>query len=48
MESKRVVVTGLGAITPIGNTVKEFPMGVMAPRPVTTTRFDSMEILYFK
>ena len=24
MESKRVVVTGLGAITPIGNTVKDF------------------------
>ena len=24
MEGKRVVVTGLGALTPIGNTVKEF------------------------
>ena len=24
MELKRVVVTGLGAITPIGNTVSEF------------------------
>lgn len=24
MELKRVVVTGLGAITPIGNTVDEF------------------------
>ena len=24
MELKRVVVTGLGAVTPIGNTVSEF------------------------
>ena len=27
MELKRVVVTGLGAITPIGNTVSEFLSG---------------------
>ena len=29
MESKRVVVTGLGAITPIGNTVKDFWEGLV-------------------
>ena len=29
MELKRVVVTGLGAITPIGNTVSEFWDGVV-------------------
>lgn len=29
MESKRVVVTGLGAITPIGNTVKDFWKGLI-------------------
>ena len=29
MESKRVVVTGLGAITPIGNTVKDFWHGLI-------------------
>ena len=29
MESKRVVVTGLGAITPIGNTVKDFWHGLV-------------------
>jgi 3-oxoacyl-[acyl-carrier-protein] synthase II len=28
MESKRVVVTGLGALTPIGNTVEEFWNGL--------------------
>ena len=28
MESKRVVVTGLGALTPIGNTVGEFWNGL--------------------
>lgn len=29
MESKRVVITGLGAITPIGNTVKDFWEGLV-------------------
>ena len=29
MELKRVVVTGLGAITPLGNTVSEFWDGLM-------------------
>ena len=29
MELKRVVVTGLGALTPIGNTYQEFWEGLM-------------------
>ena len=43
MESKRVVVTGLGAITPIGNTVKEFWEGLVAGKngACEITRFDS-------
>ena len=28
MEKRRVVITGLGAITPIGNTVEEFWNGM--------------------
>ena len=43
MELKRVVVTGLGAITPIGNTVSEFWAGVVGGKsgagPIT--RFDT-------
>lgn len=43
MELKRVVVTGIGAITPIGNTVSEFWDGVVKGRsgagPIT--RFDT-------
>ncbi len=43
MELKRVVVTGLGAITPIGNTVEEFWTnlinGVSGAAPIT--RFDT-------
>ena len=39
MELKRVVVTGLGAITPIGNTVQEFwtnlVNGVSGAGPIT-------------
>jgi 3-oxoacyl-[acyl-carrier-protein] synthase II len=32
MELKKVVVTGLGAITPIGNTVSEFWEGLLSGR----------------
>ena len=43
MELRRVVITGLGAITPIGNTVSEFwdalCKGVNGAGPIT--RFDS-------
>jgi 3-oxoacyl-[acyl-carrier-protein] synthase II len=43
MELRRVVVTGLGALTPIGNTYKEFwenlIMGVSGAAPIT--RFDA-------
>lgn len=43
MESKRVVVTGLGAITPIGNTVKDFWEGLVKGQNGAgeITRFDS-------
>ena len=43
MESKRVVITGLGAITPIGNTVKEFWDGLVNGKNGAgeITRFDS-------
>ena len=43
MESKRVVITGLGAITPIGNTVKDFWEGLMNGKNGAgeITRFDS-------
>ena len=43
MESKRVVVTGLGAITPIGNTVKDFWEGLVNGKSGAgeITRFDS-------
>ena len=43
MESKRVVVTGLGAITPIGNTVKDFWDGLVNGKngACEITRFDS-------
>ena len=43
MESKRVVVTGLGAITPIGNTVKDFWKGLVDGKNGAgeITRFDS-------
>src|SRR5919107_2652686 len=43
MELKRVVVTGLGALTPIGNTVSEYwnglVNGVSGAAPIT--RFDA-------
>ena len=43
MESKRVVITGLGAITPIGNTVKDFWEGLVNGKngACEITRFDS-------
>ncbi len=43
MELKRVVVTGLGAITPIGNNVKEFWSGLVSGKngAGAITRFDS-------
>ena len=44
MESKRVVITGLGAITPIGNTVKDFWEGLVKGKNGAgeITRFDSI------
>jgi len=43
MESKRVVITGLGAITPIGSTVKDFWKGLVNGKNGAgeITRFDS-------
>ena len=43
MESKRVVITGLGAITPLGNTVKDFWDGLVNGKNGAgeITRFDS-------
>jgi 3-oxoacyl-[acyl-carrier-protein] synthase II len=43
MESKRVVITGLGAITPIGSTVKDFWNGLVNGKNGAgeITRFDS-------
>ena len=42
----RVVITGIGAVTPIGNNIDEYLVGlqtgtngVTAPIPVTTTRW---------
>ena len=41
---KRVVVTGMGAITPIGNSVEEFWSGVRSRRSVAPiTYFDATE-----
>ena len=43
MELKRVVVTGLGALTPIGNTVDAFWEGLAAGKSgcAPITRFDA-------
>ena len=44
---RRVVITGLGAVTPIGNTVEEFWNGVRkgACGIGTITKFDTAEYL---
>ncbi len=46
MEKKRVVVTGLGCITPLGNDVKSFWEGIRAGRCGinTITRFDTSRL----
>ncbi|MEI6346315.1 MAG: beta-ketoacyl-ACP synthase II [Bacteroidota bacterium] len=43
MELKRVVVTGMGALTPIGNTVEEYWTGLLngVSGAATITKFDS-------
>ena len=45
MEKRRVVVTGLGAVTPIGNTVDEFWAGIKEGKvgigPIT--KFDASD-----
>src|SRR5665213_3358041 len=43
MNLKRVVVTGLGALTPIGNTVEEFRAGLFSGKNGADmiTRFDA-------
>jgi 3-oxoacyl-[acyl-carrier-protein] synthase II len=43
MESRRVVVTGMGALTAIGNTLEEYRRGLMAGRSgaATITHFDA-------
>ena len=45
---RRVVITGLGAVTPIGNTVEEFWNGVRkgACGIGTITKFDTQNIKY--
>ena len=50
MELKRVVVTGLGAITPIGNTVSEFWDGVVKGRsgagPITRFNTEKFKVKF--
>ena len=45
MSKRRVVVTGLGAVTPIGNNVKDFWAGIRAGKvgigPIT--KFDTTD-----
>ncbi len=45
-KDRRVVVTGLGAITPIGNTVDEFWQSLIAGKSgvATITRFDPVDV----
>lgn len=45
MSNRRVVITGMGAITPIGNSVSEFWDGIKAGKHgfATITRFDATE-----
>ncbi|NNF07808.1 MAG: beta-ketoacyl-[acyl-carrier-protein] synthase II, partial [Candidatus Eisenbacteria bacterium] len=44
--NRKVVVTGLGAITPLGNTTKEFWDGLVAGHSGITqlTRFDASDL----
>ena len=46
MEKKKVVVTGLGCVTPLGNDVKTFWEGIRAGRCgiKTIERFDSARL----
>lgn len=48
MEKRRVVVTGLGAVTPIGNTVEEFWNGIKEGKvgigPIT--KFDALSLIH--
>jgi len=46
VELKRVVVTGLGAITPLGNTVQDYWQGLLAGRSgiATITHFDASRL----
>ena len=43
MQQRRVVVTGLGAVTPLGNTVQEFWSNLTAGRSgaALITKFDT-------
>lgn len=43
MQNRRVVVTGMGALTPVGNTVAEYWQGLLAGTSgaAPITRFDA-------
>jgi len=45
MEKRRVVITGMGAITPIGNSVKEFWQGILSGKSGADliTKFDASQ-----
>ena len=44
MNNRRVVITGMGALTPIGNTVEEFWKGLVNGKSgaAPITKFDTM------
>ena len=48
MSKRRVVVTGLGAVTPIGNNVKDFWAGIREGKvgigPIT--KFDTLSLIH--